>query len=272
MLDRAIELNIAIIPIVLPAPDAQEKEVDNSLLELNKNYCGIIHLGDRGYVHDPVLDRVVQLQHMPQIAISCEFSQPWIGAVTFDPNHLAQVVVSHFRECGHMNICLVYPHESGRKNLGCKYMMTSKDSVHQPFKNTHIKFDNICEIRVRSRSYDQKFKDDVEEIINRDKQPTAFWCRDDLTAITLINELKLHGYSVPDDFSVMGFDNLIEAAEADPPLTTLSNPLYELGYAAISKLDDYINSGINEKNRITRLSPVLSIRQSTGIINNKKRI
>jgi DNA-binding LacI/PurR family transcriptional regulator len=209
---------------------------------------------------------------MPQIAISCEFSQPWIGAVTFDPNHLAQVVVSHFRECGHRNICLVYPRESDRKDLGCKYMMTSRNGVLQPFKNTHIKFDSICEIRVRSCNFDQKFKDDVAEIVKKDKQPTAFWCRDDLTAITLINELKLHGYSVPHDFSVMGFDNLIEAAEAEPPLTTLSNPLYELGYAAISKLDDYINSGINEKNRITRLSPVLSVRQSTGIINNKKRI
>ena len=80
----------------------------------------------------------------------------------------------------------------------------------------------------------------------------------------LIRILKSAGYSVPEDFSVIGFDDLSGAGTFDPPLTTLRNPVYELGYTAMSLLDQYITHGLGSIQRLTRLAPVLCIRKSVS--------
>ena len=83
----------------------------------------------------------------------------------------------------------------------------------------------------------------------------------------LIQILKKFGCSVPDDFSVLGFDNIPLAAISDPPLTTLQNPIYELGYTAMTHLDRYIRLGLDSFPRVKRLAPELCIRKSVAARN-----
>jgi len=51
--------------------------------------------------------------------------------------------------------------------------------------------------------------------------PTAFVCNCDETAFRIISMLKVRGISVPDDISVVGFDNFIVSDVCDPPITTV---------------------------------------------------
>ena len=64
--------------------------------------------------------------------------------------------------------------------------------------------------------------------------PTAIFAASDLIAIGALKALNEHGLSVPEDISLMGFDNITMTEFTTPPLTTLHAPAYEMGnYGAI---------------------------------------
>ena len=78
-----------------------------------------------------------------------------------------------------------------------------------------------------------------------DERPTALFCASDLMAIGVMAELKKHGFTVPDDLSIMGFDDIAIAQYYSPTLTTIRQPTRELGFAAATALLARLN-GDNE--------------------------
>ncbi len=67
-------------------------------------------------------------------------------------------------------------------------------------------------------------------------KPTAVLASNDLMAIGCLVGLKELGYTIPEDISVMGVDDIAIAKFVDPPLTTVSLPLYELGRVGMESL------------------------------------
>ncbi|WP_448548094.1 LacI family DNA-binding transcriptional regulator [Thalassotalea fusca] len=76
----------------------------------------------------------------------------------------------------------------------------------------------------------------VRELLAHSTKPTAIFCFNDDIAIGAIHEIKKHGLKVPDDISVVGFDNIKVSAYIDPPLTTIDQPAYEMGQKAVEVL------------------------------------
>ncbi|PHV71200.1 transcriptional regulator [Sporanaerobium hydrogeniformans] len=68
------------------------------------------------------------------------------------------------------------------------------------------------------------------------KLPTAFVCNCDEVAYILINKLKSEGYSIPEDISVVGFDNYLISTLMDPPLTTVQVNIEEMAKAAVKAI------------------------------------
>ena len=68
--------------------------------------------------------------------------------------------------------------------------------------------------------------------------PTAFVCNCDQVAHHLINKLKTLGYKVPDDFSVVGFDNDIYASITEPGLTTVEVDIQEMAKTAVKFIQE----------------------------------
>ncbi len=66
--------------------------------------------------------------------------------------------------------------------------------------------------------------------------PRAVCCANDLSALGVIHELRTHGYDVPGDVAVTGFDDLPLARHIDPPLTTVRQPIQRLGAMAFDVL------------------------------------
>ena len=267
--DRAMELGYALVPRQLPPPGASRPEILAAIDDIRQHYSGVIHLGERHYDSDPPLAELVAQSDLPQIAIDCEFSQPWIGSVTFDPEKVAHTVSSYLRENGHRRIGIVYPHERVKQKYPvCSYMMIERETVLKPFAESSMRFDRIFEIiSGASHSFVENGEKQLFRAVKAPDAPTAFWCRGDLLAMRLIQILKKFGCSVPDDFSVLGFDDIPLAATYDPPLTTLRNPIYELGYTAMSHLDRYIRLGLDSFPRVKRLAPELCIRKSVAARN-----
>lgn len=73
-----------------------------------------------------------------------------------------------------------------------------------------------------------------------DKRPTALLCSNDLMAIGAIEHCKAAGLRVPEDVSIVGFDDIPIAALLSPRLTTVSQPAFEMGYRATTLLLDLI--------------------------------
>lgn len=84
----------------------------------------------------------------------------------------------------------------------------------------------------------------------------------------MIRAIKEHGLIIPRAISVIGFDDLFFARLADPPLTTVWQPTFELGIQATKILLERINNpNIAEKYEIVH-TPKLVIRGATGICIN----
>ena len=73
-------------------------------------------------------------------------------------------------------------------------------------------------------------------LLDRDDRPTAVFAANDLTAIRTMEVARSLGLDVPGDVSVIGFDNVPESVLATPPLTTISQPLREIGATALRML------------------------------------
>lgn len=90
---------------------------------------------------------------------------------------------------------------------------------------------------------------------------TAILCGSDLIASGVLTECHLHGMSVPDDISVVGFDDLPVASFLDPPLTTVRQDRTELGKCGFASLNNLIHHVSVSK---TLLRPQLISRASTA--------
>jgi LacI family transcriptional regulator len=80
----------------------------------------------------------------------------------------------------------------------------------------------------------------ARELLTRPDRPTAVFAANDLSAIRTIEVAHEMGLRVPDDLSVVGFDNVPESALCDPPLTTINQPLRDMGAQALRLLVDLL--------------------------------
>ncbi|MNC68423.1 putative HTH-type transcriptional repressor ExuR [compost metagenome] len=69
-------------------------------------------------------------------------------------------------------------------------------------------------------------------------------------AIGALSSVTKHGMNVPEDISIMGYDDLRLARMVNPPLTTVRQPLYDIGMIASEKLISMIESGETAKSQI----------------------
>jgi DNA-binding LacI/PurR family transcriptional regulator len=95
------------------------------------------------------------------------------------------------------------------------------------------------------------------------RPPTAIFAANDDMAIGAMNEAKARGLLVPSDISVVGFDDITFAASYDPPLTTVHQPFFDMGTAAMDTLYELLR-GQAPAPRIRLLPTELMIRQTTA--------
>lgn len=99
-----------------------------------------------------------------------------------------------------------------------------------------------------------------EKIAELKKKPTAIFCVSDLMAIGVINGLKNRGINVPEDISIIGFDNINIAEFTVPALTTISQNGFKIGEESVNAIIDRIENKSFLKN--IEVEPELIIRSS----------
>ena len=101
------------------------------------------------------------------------------------------------------------------------------------------------------------------ELLDLPDPPSAIFAGSDQQAFGLYEAARQRGLRVPQDLSVVGFDDLPVARWVSPPLTTVRQPLAEMGRAAAQVLDDLIDGVPLRMNRV-ELSTELIVRESTA--------
>src|SRR5690606_2506191 len=102
----------------------------------------------------------------------------------------------------------------------------------------------------------------ARELLERQDRPTAIFCANDVTAMRTTRVAHELGLDVPGDVSVVGFDDIPEASLNDPPLTTVRQPLGEMGREAMAMLLDLLAGRDREQH--LRMRTELVVRASTG--------
>ncbi|MHB0854321.1 MAG: LacI family DNA-binding transcriptional regulator [Rectinema subterraneum] len=85
--------------------------------------------------------------------------------------------------------------------------------------------------------------DSMITLIKRNTLPTAIFCGNDTVALGVMKALEEHGIIVPNEISIIGFDNIEMAAYTRPALTTISVPTKELGRVAVKIMLDRLETG-----------------------------
>lgn len=166
---------------------------------------------------------------------------PWVACCEFDPaagvpyvgidNHRAAGdVVRYLLGKGHRRIALI---NSGQGYLyGRQRLAGYRDALH----DAGIEADPAWLIELDSLDYDAGEDAAARLAALGATRPTAVFAVSDTLAIGVMNGLRGAGLAVPDDVAVVGFDDIAVAAHVDPPLTTVSQPMQQLGESAAELL------------------------------------
>jgi LacI family transcriptional regulator len=106
-------------------------------------------------------------------------------------------------------------------------------------------------------------KDAMNRLLKLKERPTAVLASNDLTAIGALQALRMHGLHVPEDISLIGFDDIVLAESTDPPLTTVNVSRVKVAESAFESLFALINDETKIGTEL-RVETKLVIRESTA--------
>ena len=215
-----------------------------------------------------LLDRCVEgfilidtlLEHslkLPTVAVAGHRKFEGVTNVVLDQRRAAELALRHLIQLGHRKIAFMRggSHSSDADDRWECYLAVAKE----------LKLEVPPELKVAITLKDSTPEmgfGPVIELVNRGVEFTALVCYNDVSAIGAIRALVDHGLRVPEDVSVVGFDDLQNAAFHNPSLTTIRQPLNQMGMVAARILLQRIRGQATFPDAVPIL-PELVIREST---------
>ena len=229
--------------------DFQNKNKYDTYL-LQHGYCGAFVLGLA--LHNPWMEQM-QTTTMPTVLfdnfVDCNPNVGYLGTDSHEGIHMA---VEHLVKLGHKKIAFLN---------GSEGSFVSEER-QRAFESAILKYEIPCNDKLMARDSfvaDSAYSH-VPTFLN--EGATAIVCGNDLLAQGTIEACKKAGCRVPEDISIIGFDNIPIAATTEPPLTTISQQRNELGRCAYLTLYSLINHVCISR---TMLRPQMVERESTTI-------
>ncbi len=209
-------------------------------------------------IEEPLLDQLAK-RNVPLVFIDIGPKRPGISLLKVDYHHGIWQGVQHLAALGHRNIAFI----SGPATLHSAqsrltaFSTSLKECGIAPNPAWIIEGNHTMEGGIAA----------MERLLaaNAKKMPTAVMCSNDMTAIGVLHKLYRAGLRVPDDLSVIGFDDIHIAEVTIPPLTTVQMSRFELARAAVAALRAHVeNADDPAPKRDYRIQTDLIVRESTG--------
>ncbi|MGI5965824.1 MULTISPECIES: LacI family DNA-binding transcriptional regulator [Anaerotruncus] len=236
-----------------------EKEIENLKFFLSKSVSGII-LSSINENH-VFLSSLLQ-QDIPLVVFDQSLRELDVSYVKFDYFEAAKLAVEHLYLKGHRRIAFASPpiNRSVRQEALNGYLF-GLEEFSVPQRQEYIILSEAEKERDDGMYDFENGKYFAGRILQLEKRPTAVFTLNDMTAFGLIDEFRRQDLQVPEDISVVGFDNLEQSSFFYPPLTTINQPAYEIGRLTAKILMDKI-SGKRVENAAINLRPSIVERAS----------
>jgi LacI family transcriptional regulator len=200
--------------------------------------------------------KMLRQNNMPVVMVTREVSG--FDSVSISHRHGGALVARHLLETGHTHIGYVGSTKE-EKFQGFLEVFT-KNGIQ--FSNEHIIDMEGGDEAFSSHEIHEK----LPAYLDRKKSTTvtAFFVYNDLGAFVVSHILQEQGYRIPEDIAIVGFDNTFLALEMRPTLTSVAQPITEIGRLAIEMLLERI-TGTNTSADSAQiiLEPYLVVREST---------
>jgi DNA-binding LacI/PurR family transcriptional regulator len=197
---------------------------------------------------------------LPTVAISGHKEVRGVTNIVLDHNRAARVALEHLKKLGHTRIALVKGQDFSSDTEPRWHALLSVAAE----LGISVKDELIIQLESDSSSPEVGYQMS-QSLLARNVPFTALFAFNDISAIGAIRSLRENGKRVPEDVSVIGFDDILSAAYQNPGLTTVRQPLRQMGLIAAETLLQRINgSGKGKHQKEIVVQPELIIRQTTA--------
>jgi DNA-binding LacI/PurR family transcriptional regulator len=203
---------------------------------------------------DTVLEHSMKL---PAVAVAGHRKIEGVTNVVLDQRRAAELTLSHLYELGHRKIAFMRggSHSSDADERWDRLMEVAAEMKLEVVPELTV------QVKLRVSTPELGFGP-ANELLGRGREFTAIVCYNDESAIGAIRAFMNHGLRIPEDISVVGFDDIQSAAFHNPSLTTIRQPLNQMGVVAARILLQRIR-GQEAFQDIVPIQPELVIREST---------
>ena len=225
-----------------------DNEMDETIPTMiaDRNVDGVIILGQ---LSKEYVKKIVK-QNVPLVFLDFYYDKVDVDSVNTDNFFGTYEITNTLIEKGHTKIAFV-----GNLNLTSsiqdRFLGYYKSILEYrlPFKDSWI---------INDRTDDSVWID----IALPEDMPTAFVCNCDKTALILIQKLESCGYKIPEDYSVVGFDDSIHAMQSNPTISTVRVDIEEMARVTIKMISKKINDVKTQYGRVM-IKGKLVLRNST---------
>ncbi len=191
---------------------------------------------------------------LPVILLSCEARDDEYQVIAIDNTGGAEAMVRHLLDLGHRRIAMVMG-EKGHFDTGERlqgYRSALLEAGIEPDRDYEAQGDFSEASGHRA----------VQELLALPEPPTAIFCANDSMAIGGLCAVHDAGLRVPDDVTVVGFDDIPLAHYMSPPLSSVHVPVFEMGARAVTRLIAALKGEPVSERRHERLPTHLVVRSS----------
>lgn len=164
--------------------------------------------------------------------------------------------VNHLIELGHKKIAIL------TSSLQFSSFDERQKGYERALKENGIEIDKRL-IKEGDPRSSEAARELTNELLDLDTPPTAIFATNNLMTLGVLEALNKHDLRIPDDISIVGFDDLPWAKAISPPLTAVKQPAYEMGQKAAELFFKRVEDPSREAEEIV-LEPKLVIRESTA--------
>ena len=237
----------------------QQKEYRQIRALLEHGVDGLILVGDNFL---PEVMPFIQKHNVPTLTTYICAAKNDLPAIGIDNHQAAYRLTQYLLELGHRNFGViantVLPNDRSQARLEGVKAALEEAGISLPRKSL-IEVERPSVVNGR-RGF--------SSILAASPEVTAVMSTTDALAVGAMTEALRTGFRVPEDISIVGFDNVEIAAEFDPPLTTVHNPAAEIGRLAADHLVNAIQG--NTIPMTTKLPAPLIVRDSTRHVKSAK--
>jgi LacI family transcriptional regulator len=210
---------------------------------------------------DTVLEHSMKL---PVVAVAGHRKIEGVTNVVLDQSRAAELALHHLYELGHREIAFMRggSHSSDADERWECLMNVAREL------NIAVLPELTVQIQLRVSTPELGFGP-AKELLSRGGKFTAVVCYNDEAAFGAIRAFTDHGLRVPGDVSVVGFDDIQSAAFYNPSLSTIRQPLNQMGIEAARILLQRIR-GQESFPDVVKILPELVIRESTCTLNSRR--